>query len=146
MRNTLLVGMNNPYSDDPRRALFPSPVGCTGWRIWKMLNARTGARRGQYLQAFHRINLITSGNWHDGDAARNWRSIEEEVYARYDTVVLFGKAVQRAVGISCGDVMITRSLICVPHPSGLNRWYNSDFNRQIVELLLEELYTESVSA
>lgn len=30
----------------------------------------------------------------------------------------------------------------VPHPSGLNRWYNTPKNVEVVELLMEELYDQ----
>lgn len=143
-RRVALIGMNNPYSDNPRRALWPDPPNCTGWRVWKMLEARTGATQTDYLRAFHRYNLVLSGHWHSGDAARRWHQIQPELSQNFDTLVLLGKSVQRAAGVMCGDVLVTRGLVCIPHPSGLNRWYNSDVNRQTVEVILEELYTEAV--
>lgn len=64
----MLVGMQNPWSTDPRHALFPAPPGCTGERLWRALEDVGGHTRGDYLRAFERRNLVT-GPW-DAEAAQ----------------------------------------------------------------------------
>src|SRR6266576_4990037 len=62
--------MNNPLSSDPRHALFPHPPGCTGYRLWKLLQRRRpDVTRAQYLAAFERMNILSSRAW-DRPAAR----------------------------------------------------------------------------
>lgn len=54
----LLVGLNNPISNDPADALVPWPVGCTGDRLLGIIQAaRPKFEMVDYLHAFDRINL-----------------------------------------------------------------------------------------
>ena len=145
MRRVALIGMNNPLSEDPRHALFPHPPGCTGWRIWQMLRARTGATKTDYLRAFHRYNLGNERHWHREKAEAYWKILEPTLTENFDTIVLLGAAVRQAADILVSNLYVTRALIALPHPSGLNRWYNDDRNRQIVEIILEELYVEATA-
>jgi hypothetical protein len=124
-------------------ALYPEPVGCTGWNLWRLLNARTGATIHDYLNTFHRYNLGQETKWHIENARTHWESIEESLTTEFDTIVLLGAAVRRAAGLLLPQLYVSRTVICIPHPSGLNRWYNDETNRQIVEIIMEELYTEA---
>lgn len=144
-RRVALVGMNNPTSSREAHALWPSPSRSTGARLWELLHARTGASQEDYLRAFDRYNLHTGRLFSIVKARQGWRTLHPMLIERYDTIVLLGGAVQRAAGLSCGSVYMSSSLICIPHPSGLNRWYNSPANRAVVEIILEELYTDVVS-
>ena len=110
-----------------------------------MLRARTGAWRSDYLAAFRRINVGTERHWNLERAAANWEAVREQVCADSDTIVLLGAAVRRATGLFLPNLYVSESVICLPHPSGLNRWYNSERNRRVVELVLEELYLETTS-
>ena len=145
-RRTLLVGMNNPLSREPEHALWPDPPGCTGWRIWKMTEARTGCTQEQYAETFSRTNLVLGGEWDRKQAYYNWvHTLESWALEHHDTIVLLGAAVREATRLThLPSPYISRSLIILPHPSGLNRWYNSETNRQIVEVLMEELYVEAL--
>lgn len=143
-RRVAIVGMNNPYGPSPRHALWPDPPGCTGWRLWKMTEARTGATQTDYCRAFHRYNLVSGGQWSAAEARVRWQVMEQDLTENFDTIVLLGAAVRRAVGAEVDLLHISRSLVCIPHPSGRNLWYNSPLNVRIVELLMEELYTEAV--
>ena len=49
----LLVGESNPYSDDPRFALYPYPSNSAGARLARIL----GMARSEYLRVFDRVNL-----------------------------------------------------------------------------------------
>jgi hypothetical protein len=144
VRRIAIIGMNNPYSQRPEYALHPDPPGCTGWRLWKMTEARTGATQTDYRRAFHRYNL-TVGKFDPHTARERWREMEPDLLREFDTVVLLGSAVRRATGILLPDVHISHPLIAIPHPSGLNRWYNSETNRKVIEVLMEELYTDAIT-
>ncbi len=148
----ILVGMNNPLSTRPGHELYPYPPGCTGHRLWTMLETRTGARRGQYLEAFERRNLV-AGVKFDHRAARP-RAMEmvEELKGSGRTIVLLGNSVRECFNLALEGqlppLLVHPTTVggCVwrqiPHPSGLNRWYNAPENTKVVELLMEELYVE----
>ncbi len=166
MSKPLLIGMNNPLSQRDGHALYPAPEGCTGHRLWAMLNSRTGASRLQYLECFDRRNLVTGREW-DRLAARA-RAYEMVCELRDSgrTVVLLGNSVREAFHFVLTDVEIEdheRGLAAtykgglppllvhpqvaggctwrqIPHPSGRNKWYDVQENRKVVELLMEELY------
>ena len=144
MRRVALIGMNNPLSVNPRRALWPDPPNCTGWRIWQMLRARTGATQEDYIGAFHRYNLGTEKYWNLSRARERWDDIQDDLIENFDTIVLLGAAVRLAARVHLPQLYVSSTMVCIPHPSGLNRWYNSDVNRRIVEVILEELYVEAV--
>lgn len=139
----VIIGMNNPLSDDPRAALWPDPPGCTGWRLWQMLHERTGASQRDYLRAFERRNLLVGKHW-DPVAARAaseglWEALEGR------TVLLLGQDVRRVLWLPREPELLWRSeagvtWCSVPHPSGLNRWYNDQAHAAAVGLRLEELY------
>lgn len=141
-----LIGMNNPLSTDDRHALWPDPVNCTGWRVWKMLEARTGATQQQYIDTFRRVSLLSTRKWHQSLAGPAWKSMEDWVLERSDVIVLLGTAVRRAVlGGAETKVLgrVSTSIYVVPHPSGLNRWYNDPVNLAATEILLEELWARA---
>jgi len=144
-RRVALIGMNNPLSERPGYALWPDPERSTGWRIWKMLESRTGATKADYLRAFHRYNLGKERRFHSENAREYWQEIEQDLYDNFDTIVLLGAAVRKAAGVILPQLYVSRSLIAIPHPSGLNRWYNDPLNKSMVELILEELYVEAVA-
>lgn len=142
-KRPVLLGMNNPLSDRPEHALYPVPDGCTGHRLWTMLNERTGATKTQYLRAFDRRNLII-GDWDPGEA----RLLGAEFVAKSDTVgrvvVVLGEGPRRALGLR--KQLITPITLNgtiyrqIPHPSGRCRFYNDPVCRAVAALLLEELY------
>jgi hypothetical protein len=155
----LLIGMNNPVSLRPGHELYPLPEGCTGNRLWKMLNERTGATITDYIRTFERRNLVR-GMHYDRQRARA-RAFEmwQELKGSGRTVVLLGAAVREAFdyvakgqcGILQGETGIPPLLVhpqeaggCtwrqIPHPSGRNLFYNEPKNREVVALLMEELY------
>lgn len=146
LRRVAILGMNNPQSSDPRRALWPAPVGCAGWNLWRLTAARTGCTEMDYARAFHRYNLVEAGLWDTKMARWRWDQIEAEVLEGFDTIVLLGAAVRRALRVMTEEIHISRSMICLPHPSGLNRWYNVAANRAMVEVVMEELYVEATGA
>lgn len=137
--------MNNPISSDPEHALYPYPEGCTGHRIWKLLSQRTGATQEQYLEAFDRRNLVGGRAWSLSAAREALPGLRE--YARGRVVVVLGSEVRELLKLPRllvhpleVDGTVWRQL---PHPSGRNHWYRVPGNREVAELLLEELYRGS---
>lgn len=168
----ILIGQNNPLSTRPGHELYPAPDGCTGHRLWRMLHARTGAFRQQYLDAFERRNLVRGMQFDRMRARASAYEFVCELSGSGRTIVLLGNAVREAfhwVLKDHGCLVQSGALDCdpheihglppvlihpqqvagctwrqVPHPSGRNLWYNSEKNRHVVELLMEELYVEYV--
>lgn len=154
----MLIGMNNPLSLRPGHELFPHPPGCTGWRIWQMLHSRTGALKHQYLDAFERRNLVRGEEYDRAQARRAARAIVDEVWDTGRTIVLLGTAVREAFNHALCErstsdwaetlppvfVHPVRAGGCtwrqIPHPSGRNLFYNDPKNREVVAMLLQELY------
>lgn len=142
----VLIGMNNPISSRPEYVLYPEPAGCTGWRLWKLLEARTGASKRDYLRAFDRLNLVTGQRWSMPEARKEVERLRPQLAGR--VVVLLGQDVRLAFGVPRllihpqeVDGITFRQL---PHPSGLNLWFNSETNRSLASMLLEELYNDHV--
>lgn len=149
MARAVLLGMNNPLGRDPRHALFPAPVGCTGYRIWQMLHAHTGALRQEYADGFDRLNIVDNLAW-DRQEAR-YRAVtlmRAQLSGRH--VVCLGAEVRDAMGFPEDWPPVrrwghdTRDRFAgwrwIPHPSGRNPFYNDPEARIVVGLLLEELY------
>jgi hypothetical protein len=139
----ILIGMNNPvYPGQPEFALYPYPPGCTGERIWEMINERTPLSKQEYLRAFDRRNLVDSGDWRPGEAADRAAELLPDLRGR--EIVLLGSQVRRAFGLPALLIHPLRwrgvRWRQIPHPSGRNLWYNDPTCRALVAMLLSELY------
>jgi hypothetical protein len=141
----IILGMNNPLSVDPRHALYPWPAGCTGHRIWRLLQRRCQVSDAEYLEAFDRRNLV-DGDWSAAKAVRSAEDLRMELTARLSTsvVLVLGEAPRRALGLpkilvhpETRDGVIYRQL---PHPSGRCLWYNDETCADLAAMVLEELY------
>lgn len=128
--NPLLIGMNNPLSRHPSDALWPDPPGCTGHRLWEMLRRECGLTPDEYVSTFDRVNLVT-GPWNAVGARLAARSLRVEIAGR--RAAMLGRGVWTAFrlpivapldGLRHGET----TLLYVPHPSGMNRWYNDEAN------------------
>lgn len=147
-RRPVLVGMNNPTSGRARYALWPDPVGCSGWRLWKMLQSVSGADQSQYARAFDRRNVLEGRSWDLGRArvqgARLLAGLEDR------TVLLLGRPTLAALALPNAPALVwqtgegLRRWCYLPHPSGLNQWYNDTLNALLAALRLEQLYADSV--
>jgi hypothetical protein len=144
----VLLGMNNPVSDNPRHALYPSPHGCTGYRLWMMLKSRTGATEKEYLDAFERRNVLT-GPWFPERAREHLLGLGPDDVPIVDvmrgrTVVCLGSEIRDLLGLAKVWVLPQEKWGVtwrpIPHPSGRNHWYNDANNTAAVSVLLEELY------
>lgn len=138
----LLIGMNNPLSQDSGYALWPDPPGCTGHRIWKMLPMT----QDEYLEAYERCNLVEGLEWSTARA----RSAAGHMLARMHgrRSIVFGAAVRDVLGLkSLAPATWNRlglgeasQVALLPHPSGRNLWYNVPRNRaKASRILLEAL-------
>ena len=70
MRRPIILGVQNPY---PGEALYPSPVGCAGWRLWQM----SGMAREHYLEVFDRRNLWEDSHRDPGVALEFKKTLQE---------------------------------------------------------------------
>lgn len=136
MRKPLLLGLDNPHSDDPRAALLPRPAGSAGWRLFK-LSKMTWS---QYRRAFDRANVVDVV-----DQSDVWRD---------RTVLVMGREAWRVLQLPVGksrlfDRFFTpdgrTKFILIPHPSGRNHFYNTSQNRHRVTRLLRRLADEQRS-
>lgn len=140
----VIVGMNNPLSSDPRHALWPHPPGCTGHRLWQMLNDRCGAFQNDYTEAFDRRNVLSARQWSAQAARRGAQELAPRLAGR--DVVLLGSDTIKAFALPPVPPLAWQTgggawarWIRVPHPSGRNLWFNDEVHRLATGLLLEEL-------
>lgn len=152
MVRPLLLGMNNPLSDDPKYDLYPYPEGSAGYRLWKMIPGDVWRR--DYLGSFDRRNLLRAREWSQREAREASRALMPELHGRL--VLVLGTQVRAALGllpaeplarmlaeVDCGQARsvdaprIKFEWIAIPHPSGRNLWYNDPANvRAVGELLV----------
>jgi hypothetical protein len=153
----IIVGLSNPYSNDPANALVPWPDGCAGYRLWKMASNIGSRFLGQqdYIQAFDRRNLCPA-------------AIQRRLQRRYGkylakklkdtfppgaTVFLLGREVLDAFN-SCVDESLQPILIhpqvadgitwrWLPHPSGRVTQYNDPVLRTLVGMALADALENS---
>ena len=148
MKKSLLLGMNNPLSDDPEFDLYPYPEGSAGWCLWKMLPE--GTTRRQYLDMFDRRNLLRAREWDQRAARAAAQELLPELGGR--RVVVLGSQVRAALGLPKAEPLVWYKMLtprvgqkaaafsyaALPHPSGRNMWYNAPTNREAVGKFLVE--------
>lgn len=142
----ILIGMNNPHSDDPRFVLYPCPPGCSGWRVWRMCGE---PKKRDYLLAFDRRNLWLRKSWNLEKAMRRapgmWREIQ------YRKVVVFGRETVKALGLPRTEPLEWQQApnevewCYMPHPSGRCHWYNDPLRLRMASVLLTDLMEEGLS-
>jgi len=147
VKKPILIGMNNPISSEDGHQLYPYPEGCTGHRLWKMLQGRLPhVSRRAYLETFERRNLVTGRSWSSALGRDEAARISAELFGVDRVVVLLGEDVRRCFGHP--RLLIEPQIIGgttwrqLPHPSGRNMWYNSSRHRELAGLLLEELFVQ----
>lgn len=146
----LLIGMNNPVSSDPDYALYPVPEGCTGNRIWRMLNAVEPAiGKRDYIRAFERVNVLPGKEWNAAQAKRNGRELTAHINRRGGYALIFGAQTRDAMGLpflahcEWHQVPFGCAWAWAPHPSGRNPWYNNPFNSLGVGGFLYRMYMDA---
>jgi hypothetical protein len=135
-----LVGEHNPYGSSPYFALYPSPPGCAGWRLCKIL----GMAEDEYIEAFERRNLLSQERWSVPVARKAAADLRRELREDGDALVLLGARVARAFGydFTPGVVyarqhtnqgpVVEYDVLVTPHPSGLSRQWNDPTMRATV--------------
>jgi hypothetical protein len=126
-QKVLFVGEANPYGGDPEFALWPSPPGCAGDRLCRLV---LGLDPDDYLERFDRTNLCPVA-WNAAVAGRRVRELQAERAG--GTLVLLGSKVTSAFGIPFEPFFRTvrfvdlkpTAFVVLPHPSGLSRSWNA---------------------
>ena len=154
MRHVLLIGEDNPHSNDPRYALYDKPDGCAGDRLRRLV---LGVTRGVYLRRMRRLNLC-EGRW----SAVGARSHAAEILAGCRTsgedvaLVLLGRKVAGAFGLAevpaFSSVMLDAMplvgpdvdcrAVLLPHPSGRCREWNAPDAFERAQQVLREAAPE----
>ena len=130
-----LIGETNPYQEDPARsqryALYFEPPESAGGRLCRLI---LGMDERDYLRSFARRNLL-AGKWSAPLARASAACLTWELHPG-DVVLLFGRKVFEAFfpeldwsafmplfgdGVRQGGALF----IPLPHPSGLNRVWNT---------------------
>lgn len=114
----VLVGELNPYGTDPRYAFYDLPVRASGY----LLRTKVMRVRRTTYHRFKKYNLC-AGVW-SAPTARTASSkiIIEHMAGDGALFILLGKKVAEAFG---GIEFFERKghILCLPHPSGLNRMW-----------------------
>lgn len=137
----ILLGLHNPLSADPDRALWPDPPGCSGWRLWQM----SGLDREVWLAAYRRMNLMDGREWDKDAAEAKFPEVLEAIRAAPVTVVL-GHQVRKFLELPQAEWILPQYeefrgfwWRFLPHPSGRTQTYNDPIFRAATRLLLQEL-------
>lgn len=145
----VILGLNNPHSSDPKKALGTEPVGSAGHRLWLMVKCaanRAGLdfEENDYLGTFDRRNLSNEKFFDYQEAKRQRPEVLASIRSR--TVVMCGTGVLRALGLSHTGFHLDMqqgvgfTYYTIPHPSGLTRDYNDPLVRARVGDLMLRLY------
>lgn len=146
---TLLVGMNNPLSTSDRFAFYPKPSRSSGARLLRLLQRQDGSiTSDHYLRAFDRTNVMTGKRWSLEEARKQFQNNRDKYSGR--RILVFAKLTLQAMGLQVkkvGEFTKTDDFeyAYVPHPSGLNRFYNSEKNREDVSWLLYLEYQKGIA-
>jgi hypothetical protein len=137
----LLIGISSTIT---------TPESSIDHQLWKMLHARTGAIMKDYTENFERRNLVR-GSYDRRHFQAGAHRILCDIRDSGRTVILIGKMVREAFNhVTCGalpPVLIHPIQIggCtwrqIPHVH--SRWYKTEENCRVIEMLLEELYDKA---
>lgn len=147
MLRPLLLGMHNPASDDPARALDPSVPRTAGARLFELARIELPCLTlAQYYQAFERANLINAREWKPTPARREAARLRGRLReSRGRVVVALGREVRDLLKVPPEWPWVLPldmggwTVRCLPHPSGRCRWYNGPNERQLAAMMLAEL-------
>lgn len=138
----VVLGMNNPHSDDPEDALSPTFRGSAGRRLYQMIReSDPTVSEADYLCCLDRRNLVSEGDWSNAHARVFATDMVTSLQGRW--VVMLGSLVPSALGLKHDGKWYQwhdgkgLTFCVVPHPSGLNRLYNdAGYRRQTGTLLV----------
>lgn len=145
----VVLGMNNPHSDDPQDVLSPRFPGSAGCRLYQMVrDVDPTLSEADYLTYLDRQNLVTDGDWSRGRALESGAFMVESLVGL--DVVMLGTLVPPALKLRYHGAWYewttthTGMRYCVvPHPSGLNRVYNDASYRYKTGKLLADLIRDT---
>lgn len=128
----VIIGMNNPHSTDSRADLMPHPSGVAGWRLWRLMADVSPISRGEFCRRTDRRNLLHARDWDPIAARRESEGLWETLQDR--AVVVLGQATRNVLWLEDRPPLlwsVSRGVrwCLMPHPSGLNRWYNDSVCR-----------------
>ena len=126
-----MIGETNPYGPAPGMALWPYPLGCSGWRLcFKILKMKSS----DYIKKFDRVNLV-DGDWDLKLASKRASELEHE------SRILLGTRVCQAHGVEFKPFSFVGSkrfrALILPHPSGRSRSWNLEGSVDRARLLVE---------
>ena len=111
-----------------------------------------GIKHEEYARIFDTINLIDEyrGKSGKGDIfpLKEARKKVIEIWPdlNYDIIILAGKAVASSFRIKIDYFQWTqienKNITVIPHPSGINRWWNDDFNKEKAKKFMRNLIKE----
>lgn len=144
----LLIGEAPSRTGDPGAPL--------SGRIGQRLADLSGLTLDEYLRATKRLNLFQQ--WHGAAGKGSAFPLDEAREAAFavrlkhfrmgQRVLLLGKRVASAFGMRQPDYLKWYEVggvqvAVIPHPSGINRWYNSESNRwKLCRFLAEHIRGE----
>ncbi|QNH71870.1 hypothetical protein P9VFCI_157 [Rhizobium phage P9VFCI] len=146
IERTVLLGMNNP---DPKDAFSTKKPGASGARLLSFINEYLIVEANETLvdgtlfeECFQRRNIIDDSDWSFSQARHNKDNVLWSVEMR--RVIVFGKGPVEALSLDLNDFewkAIATTVWCkMPHPSGLNRYYNdSEVRVRAGKILYEEM-------
>lgn len=101
---TCLIGLNNPYGTSPHFAIYPAPVNCAGWRLWRLLADYVEGEklvqklwRTDYTRAFDRRNVLSATTWSAAEARRAGADALRAMRGR--RVIVLGAQTADALGL-----------------------------------------------
>lgn len=154
-RGKLLIVGQQPQSNDKNDPLSPDNPMWSGYRLMQM----AGLTAQEYRDVFERINInyeaektFRTSSLQKARAVEIYKTLHPE-----DTLIILGSGVLKCFRGLVGDLepcelYCTRygprgaekqghSVIMIPHPSGLNRWYNDPSNTARAAACLRALAT-----
>jgi uracil-DNA glycosylase len=147
-RRPLILGQN-PARSEP--VLYDGRPGSSGDNLMRLFEARTGLARSEIRELFHWDNLVQDGEWTSHRAYKGAAEVASCLMRSPRPVVVLGEEVRRSLFMTVDRPLQWKTapegfeFAMLPHPSGLNRWYNDDRNRAAAELFLEALVWRSVT-
>ena len=144
-----ILGLNNPDSPEPGRALDTRVRGSAGWRLWQMANEISGVSEKDWLAQTQRVNLLSDQilpKDYRKAAARRGLWLGTMIQER--TVILLGSDVARAMLHEEPPFVWQkrRNWVMIPHPSGKNLFYNNPVNRAAAGILLSDLLLDHLNS
>lgn len=145
----LIVGQQ-PNSNDPEDPLSPDDKMWAGYRVMSL----AGLNPQSYRDTFHRVNInyenegkFTTSVRQKNRAIDIWKCVKKG-----DTLIILGTAVEKCfTGLlermePCKPYDVRRAGIAtaylIPHPSGLNRWWNDPSNTLLATQTLRQIIAD----